>query len=529
MKTIKYNREVRDSIMAGVNALADAVSITLGPKGRNVIIDQPGLDPKVTKDGVTVAQHINLKDKLEDMGATVVKRVAEKSNDNAGDGTTTATVLTRAILKEGMKLIEAGNDPIQLQRGINAAAEMLVNELNKMAINVFHDSAMVENIATISANNDKEIGALVAEAFKKVGKDGAVSVEEGSGFETAIHKVDGLQFDRGMISTYFSSSPEKAEVSMKNPLILVVDGALTSTEEASAIISSVASTGRGLLVIAEDVSGNALSTFILNKMRGGHQIAAVKTPAFGNIRKDMAADISAIVGGHLLTPDQVVDIEPQYVDQLFGTASVVKVEQMNTIIMGGQGSSEKKKERIDAIDNEINNSKEITSFEISKLNERRAKLGGGVAVIEVGAKSEIEMKEIKDRIDDAKEAVISALEEGVVIGGGCALIRARQSVNQIHWYDEETPGFKSGANVLMRAVSAPFKQICDNANVSSDTRLQSVMSEIGNYGYNAKTDQMVDMIKEGILDPKKVTRIALESAASVAGTLITTGCALIEE
>lgn len=509
--------------MSGVNQLADAVKVTLGPKGRNVIIDKQGIDPIITKDGVTVAKHIELSDRLENMGAVIVKRVAEKSNDKAGDGTTTATVLTQAILKEGMKLVSAGYDPIQMQRGINDAASSLVDELNKMAIPITFDSPMVEEIATVSANNDKKIGKLVAEAFLKVGSDGAVSVEEGAGFETVIHKVDGLQFDRGMLSTYFSTSPEKTEVSMQNPLILIVDGKLTTTEEAMAIIEPVTALGKPLIIIAEDVTGNALSTLILNKMRGGHQICAIKSPGFGEFRKDLIGDIAAIIGACTVTPEQVLEIESQYVEQLFGTASVVKVEQMNTVIMGGQGDPEEKRIRISEIDAKING--KITEFEVQKLEERKAKLGGGVAVIEVGAKSELEMKEIKDRIDDAKEAVISALEEGVVFGGGCALISSREKTILAV---DENEDYEKGIDILFKAIEAPFRTICENANVSADVKLDGVLSRPTGTGYNAKDNTYVEMIDEGILDPKKVTRIALESAASVAGTLLTTQCAITE-
>lgn len=531
MKIIKYDNEARRELMKGVDELANAVKVTLGPKGRTVIIDRIGLDPLVTKDGVSVANEIELDDRLQNMGATVVKRVAQKSNDKAGDGTTTATVLTQAILGGGINLVSAGYDPIEIQRGINYAASEIVDELNAMTTNITYDSPMVEQIATISANNDKEIGKIVAEAFLKVGNDGAVSVEEGTGFETKIHTVDGLQFDRGMLSTFFSTSPEKAEVSLQNPLILVVDGKLTTTEEAMAILEPIVTLGRALLVIAEDVSGNALSTLTLNKMRGGHAIAAVKTPGFGVHQKEMAKDIASIVGGCVVTPEQVLDIEPKYIDQLYGEANIVKVEQMSTVIMGGQGTLEEKKERIADIDRKISQEK-LTSFEVGKLEERKAKLGGGVAVIEVGAKSEIEMKEIKDRIDDAKEAVISALEEGVVIGGGSALMLAKSKALMKPW-PHRNESFEFGVDLIMSAIESPLRTICKNANVSEDVVVDKIINKQKKnpkYGYNAKSYMYIDdMFSEGILDPKKVTRIALESAASVAGTLLTTQCAVIEK
>ena len=527
MTTIKYNQEVRDAIMEGVNKLANAVKVTLGPKGRNVIIGKHGLDPKVTKDGVSVAKEIELKDMLENMGAVLVKRVAEKSNDSAGDGTSTATVLSQAILKEGMKLVAAGYDPLELQKGINYAAGRLVEQLNNAAVEVSHDSEMIKSIATVSANNDEEIGKIIAEAFASVGKDGAVSVEEGSGFETVVHKVDGLQFDRGLLSTYLSTSPEKAEVSMRNPLILIVQGKITTTEQATAIIQPVIKLGRGLIVMADDIVGDALSTLILNKMKGGHEIAAVKTPGFGGYRKDLSIDIASIIGAQVVPSDMIVDIADEHVDQLFGSASTVKIEQMSTVIMGGRRNEGIVEARIKTIDEAINN-KKITTFEKDKLRERKAKLGGGVAIIEVGAKSELEMKEIKDRIDDAKEAVISAIEEGVVVGGGMALINAKNKATKQPWPDRgEEFGF--GTNVLLKAIEPPFRTICENANVSADVKLEEVLSRPIGTGYNAKTDQYVEMMDEGVLDPKKVTRIALESAASVAGTLLTTECALIEE
>lgn len=524
MVTIKYDQEVRSSVMSGVNKLADAVKVTLGPKGRNVLIGKIGLDPRVTKDGVSVAKEIVLEDPLENMGATLVKRVAEKSNDLSGDGTTTATVLTQAILQEGMKLVTAGCDPVEIQQGIMEGTSVLVEALNNIAIPVTFDSHMIEQIATVSANNNKEIGKLIAEAYASVGSDGAVSVESGSGFETIVHKVDGLQFDRGLLSTFFSTSPDKAEVSMQNPMILVVDGKLTTTEQAMALIGPITSLGKPLLVLAEDITGNALSTFILNKMRGGHSIAAVKTPGFGEFRKDMAKDIASIIGAQVVPESMVADILPEHVDQLFGTASVVKIELTNTVIMGGKRSEEDVLIRMIEIDAKLKENN-ITKFEAGKLNERKAKLGGGVAVIEVGAKSEVEMNELKDRFDDAKGAVDSALEEGVVLGGGVALLIARKQMKIIAQNNSDS---NKGVVLLLKAIEAPFRTICSNAGVSPDVMLDGVLKRPTGTGYNAKTGKFVEMLDEGILDPKKVTRVALESAASVAGTLLTTQCALIE-
>ena len=523
MTTTKYDQDVKDAIKAGVDKLADAVKVTLGPKGSNVIIGRTnGEDPQVTKDGVTVAKEFELEDPFENMGATVVKRVSEKSNDLAGDGTTTATVLTQAILSEGLKLVSAGYNPLDIKKGIDKATEVIVAGLNSSAIPISYDSPMVEQIATVSANNDPEVGKIVAEAFLKVGEDGAVSVEPGAGFETVLHRVDGLQFDRGLLSTYFSASPTEASCTLKNPAILVVEGKLNTTEQVMAVLEPLIRQGKGLVIIAEDITGDALSTLVLNKLRGGHQIAAVKAPGFGEWRKDLTKDIAAIVGAEVVPSDMVHEIEEQYFGQLLGTASTVKIEQLSTVIMGGLRNKEKVDERINEIEAKL--STKITKFEEEKLKERKAKLGGGVAIIEVGAKSEVEMKELKDRYDDAKEAVISALEEGVVIGGGCALLKARSESIIL---PNDNKDYEAGIDILFKAIEAPFRTICENAEVSADVKLASVLKHGGNYGYNAKTNEFDDMMVKGILDPKKVTRIALESAASVAGTLLTTKCALM--
>ena len=529
MTTIKYDQEVRDAIMEGVNKLANAVKVTLGPKGRNVIVGKNGIDPKVTKDGVSVAKEIEIEDELENMGAVLVKRVAEKSNDSAGDGTTTATVLTQAILKEGMKLVAAGYNPIEIKRGIDKATQAIVAKLNESAIPVPHGSEMIEHIATVSANNDPDVGRLVAEAFNSIGTDGAVSVEAGSGFETVLHKVDGLQFDRGMTSTYFSADPEKAEVNMRNPLILMVDGKLTTTEQVMAVLEPVIKMGKPLLVIAEDITGNALSTLILNKMRGGHELCAVKTPGFGDHRKDLIKDMAVLTGGSVVPEDMVADITEEYFGQLMGTANAVKIDQMSTVIMGGNGMREEVQKRVEEINSNLTRT-DITEFEVKKFEERKAKLSGGVVVIEVGANSEIDMKEKKDRFDDAKEAVISALEEGVVIGGGCALLNCKDLKINVNGGTDEN----CGVAIVMKAIEAPFRTICENAGVSADVKLDGVMgvnqlhkSALKNKGYDAKNDKFADMVEKGILDPKKVTRIAIESASSVAGTLLTTACAVI--
>ncbi len=525
MTKIKFNREATEGLQAGVNKLADAVKVTLGPKGRNVIIFRENEDAHVTKDGVTVAQEINLSEvsRLEEMGANLVKRVAERSNDLAGDGTTTATVLTQAILNEGLKLVAAGYDPTELKKGMDQACDMIVEKLMESRIEMSFDSAMVKHVATISANNDEKIGAIVADAFLQVGNSGAVSVEAGSGFETTVHKVDGLQFDRGMMSTYFSTSPDKVESSMQDAIIFIADGKLTTTEQAMAILQPAIKRGKPLLVMAEDISGNALSTLLMNKMRGGHNICAIKTPGFGDIRKEMALDIAAIVGAEVVPSDRVDEVTEEYVDQLFGSANAVKVEQMSTIIMGGAMNEEKIAGRLAIIDKAASK-KGITDYVAKQLDLRRAKLGGGVVVIEVGAKSEVEMKETKDRIDDAKEAVSAALEEGVVIGGGIALINAK---NCLSLEKQNLTDVDRGMQIVMNAVTAPFEAICNNAGVSPDVKLEGVLSRPLGTGYNAKTNEYVEMYDNGIIDPAKVTRTALESAVSASGTLLTVSCALV--
>jgi chaperonin GroEL len=520
MVNIKYEEEVREGIERGVNALANAVKVTLGPKGRNVIIDQiPPLDPKVTKDGVTVAKEIELEDPLENMGATLVKRVAESSNKLAGDGTTTATVLAQAILKEGIKLIKAGYNPLDIKKGIDKTVQAVVADLNDMAIPIKHDSKMVSDIARVSANNDAELGDMIGKAFAKVGENGAVSIEESSGFDTTIDLVDGLQFDRGLLSTFFSTNPEKVECSLRNPYILLVDGKMSSVEHILNILEPVAEAGRPLLVIAEDVSGAALSTLVMNKTRGNHALAAVKTPGFGPYRVELLHDIAAITGGTVVKPD-VLDSIKGYV---LGQADIVSCSELTTVIMGGHKNPEMIKSRLESI--ALKEEEKLTEYEAGKLAERKAKLTGGVAVINVGAKSEVEMKEKKDRVDDAKEAVISALEEGIVAGGGIALLQCLHSEVDLDEGTDEYLGYK----LIREAISAPFKTICENAGVSPEVKFNKVMQMQPNEGYDAKNDQYVDMLNAGIVDPKKVTRVALESAASVIGTILTTECALIQK
>ena len=528
--SIKFNKEwqLSKDLKLGVDALANAVKVTLGPKGRNVIIKKnDGTDAIITKDGVTVAKAIvELECEVQEIGAEVVRKVSERSNDLAGDGTTTATVLAQAIFSEGYKLVSAGYDPIEIKKGIDYAVSRLVMKLNDSAIPVGRDVKLIESIATVSANNDSDIGKVIAEAFNSTGTDGAVSVVEGDKFNTELRKVDGFQFDRGLISPYLSSSPDKSEVTLINPLIIIVDGKLTTKDEVFHILSSTSSTRRPVLFMAEDIIGDAMSTIVMNKLKGGLSIGAVKTPGFGEYRSQLTEDIAAMIGTLVLKPEDIKKLDEERVVDFMGSATSVKLEQMSTIILGAQGDQSKIKDRVEDIEKMLLNNK-LTTFEKGKLKERKAKLSGGVAVIEVGATSEIEMKEKKDRYDDAREAVVSAIEEGAVVGGGCALLRARES-----FLKDPQPtrnvDFEKGVSLLLKAIEAPFRAICNNAGVSPDVKLTSVLMHGGQYGYNAKTDEFDDMVVKGILDPKKVTRVALESAASISGTLLTTSCAVIQ-
>ncbi len=530
--SIKFNKdsELSRLLKEGVDELADAVKVTLGPKGRNVIIKRnDGTDPHITKDGVTVAKAISdLGCPIKNLGAEVVKKVSEKSNDLAGDGTTTATVLAQAIFSEGVKLVAAGYDPIQLKKGIDYATEGIIDEINRFAIPVDYTSEIIKNIATISANNDDDVGSVISDAFMSTGLDGAVSIVEGSGFNTELRKVDGFQFDRGLISPFLSSSPDKNEVTLVNPLILVVGGKLETKEQVFHILKNN-NTGRPVLFIAEDITGDAMSTIVLNKLKGNLPLAGVKSPGFGDYRTQLAEDIAIMVGTYVIDPSDIENLDDEKVVEFLGEAASVKLEQLSTIIMGSGGDQSRVSERVNHINGLIDNEK-ATSFEIKKLKERKAKLSGGVAVIEVGATSEIELKEKKDRYDDARGAVVSAIEEGAVIGGGCALLKARESFVMKPQPDRGVD-FEKGVSLLMNAIEAPFRAICDNAGVSADVKLSNVLTLIkeGNYGYNAKTDKFEDMMAKGILDPKKVTRVALESASSISGTLLTTSCAIIQE
>ena len=520
-KDIKFNVEARNGLKAGVDALANAVKVTLGPKGRNVIISKPFGSPQVTKDGVTVAKHIELEDPLENMGAQMVKEVASKTNDLAGDGTTTATVLAQAIVTEGLKNVAAGANPMDLKRGIDKAVTSIVAELEAAAIEVGDDVEMITHIATISANSDTIIGDLISNAFNKVGNHGVITVEEAKGMETYVKLVEGMQFENGYLSPYFVTNPDNMSCELENPYILLMDRKISTMKDLLPILEPVSQSGRALLIVAEDVDGEALATLVVNKLRGGLKIAAVKAPAFGIRRKDMLEDLAVLTGGTVISEERGVSIEDVDISML-GSAENVTVSRDNTTIVNGKGDGDKLIARIEQVKGQI----EATSntYDAELFSERLAKLDGGVAVLYVGAASEVEMREKKDRVDDALAATKAAVEEGVVPGGGVALINASDVLADllVDSVDERT-----GVDIVYNAIKAPFKTICENAGVSADVKLEGVMSRPKGTGYNAKTNEYVEMIDAGIIDPKKVTRIALENAASIAGMILTTECALI--
>ena len=521
-KDIKFDIEARDGLKRGVDALANAVKVTLGPKGRNVIISKSFGAPTVTKDGVSVAKEIELENELENMGAQMVKEVASKTNDLAGDGTTTATILAQAIVKEGLKNVAAGANPMDLKRGIDKAVTAIVTDLEKQAKKVGNSSEKIKQIAAISANNDNTIGELIATAFSKVGKEGVITVEEAKGMETYVDVVEGMQFDRGYLSPYFVTNQEKMTVDLENPYVLIINKKISVMKDLLPILELVAQSGKSLLIIAEDVDGEALATLVVNKLRGGLKIAAVKAPGFGERRKGMMEDIAILTGGTLISEENNVTLENTTLD-LLGRAETITVDKENTTIVNGSGDADYIEERVQNIKFQIDTCD--SDYDKELLQQRLAKLAGGVAVLYVGAASEVEMREKKDRVDDALAATKAAVEEGVVPGGGVALINASDVLADllVDSVDERT-----GVDIVYNAIKAPFKTICENAGVSADVKLEGVMSRPKGTGYNAKTNEYVEMIDAGIIDPKKVTRIALENAASVAGMILTTECALIK-
>ena len=521
-KDIKFDIEARDGLKRGVDALANAVKVTLGPKGRNVIIGKAFGGPNVTKDGVTVAKEIELQDPLENMGAQMVKEVASKTNDLAGDGTTTATVLAQAIVKEGLKNVAAGANPMDLKRGIDKAVDAIVEDLSKQAKVVGSDSEKIKQIASISANNDEVIGELIASAFGKVGKEGVITVEEAKGTDTFVDVVEGMQFDRGYLSPYFVTNPEKMEAELDSPYILLYDKKVSSLKELLPVLEPVAQSGKPLLIIAEDVDGEALSTLVVNKLRGALKIAAVKAPGFGDRRKAMLEDIAILTGGTVISEERGYTLENTTIEML-GTAKRVTIDKDNTTIVSGAGDADTIKNRVNQIKGQMETT--TSDYDKEKLQERLAKLAGGVAVLYVGAASEVEMKEKRERVDDALHATRAAVEEGIVAGGGVALLRAKAVLSKIK---ADNADEATGIQIVSRAVEAPLRTIVENAGLEGSVVVAKVAEGKGDFGYNAKTDAYVDMLKAGIIDPKKVTRVALENAASVSGMILTTVCPLID-
>lgn len=521
-KDIQFDIDARDGLKRGVDALANAVKVTLGPKGRNVIISKSFGAPQVTKDGVSVAKEVELEDALENMGAQMVKEVASKTNDLAGDGTTTATVLAQAIVKEGLKNVAAGANPMDLKRGIDKAVGSIVANLEKQAKKVGNSTEKIMQIASISANNDNTIGELIAEAFQKVGKEGVITVEEAKGTDTYVDVVEGMQFDRGYLSPYFVTDSDKMIADLENPYILLFDKKISNLQEILPILEPVAQSGRPLLIVAEDVEGQALATLVVNKLRGGLKIAAVKAPGFGDRRKAMLEDIAILTGGTVISEERGFSLENANLDML-GTAETVTIDKDNTTIVNGSGNAADIKARVNQIKSQIETT--TSDYDKEKLQERLAKLAGGVAVLYVGAASEVEMKEKKDRVDDALHATRAAVEEGIVAGGGVALVRAQKTLEKISDVnlDEVT-----GIQIVSRAIEAPLRTIVDNAGGEGSVVINKVLEGKGDFGYDAKNDSYVDMLKAGIIDPKKVTRVALENAASVAGMILTTECALVD-
>ncbi len=522
-KQISYSTESRDKLKAGVDALANAVKVTLGPKGRNVIIEKKFGAPHITKDGVTVAKEIELEDPFENMGAQLVKDVASKTNDVAGDGTTTATVLAQAIIGPGLKSITAGANPMDLKRGIDKGVQAVVAELKKISEKVGKDFSKIKQVGTISANNDEEIGKFIADAMEKVGTEGVITVEEAKGTETYVDVVEGMQFDRGYISPYFVTNAESMEVEMEKPFILIYDKKVSSMKDLLPILEKVVQTGRGLVIIAEDVESEALATLVVNRLRGSLKIAAVKAPGFGDRRKAMLQDIAILTGGQVVSDELGYKLEDTQLDQL-GVAEKVVIDKDNTTIINGVG----KKSDITARVNQIKAQIETTTsdYDKEKLQERLAKLSGGVAVLYVGAPSEVEMKEKKDRVDDALHATRAAVEEGIVPGGGVALIRASSALDKLSGANEDE---QTGIEIIKTAIEAPLRQISENAGVEGSIVVFNVKNGKKDYGYNAKTEVYENLFKAGVIDPTKVTRVALENAASIASMILTTECAIVEK
>ena len=521
-KDLKFNIEAREQLKQGVDALANAVKVTLGPKGRNVIIEKKFGAPHITKDGVTVAKEIELADPFQNTGAQLVKSVASKTGDDAGDGTTTATVLAQSIVATGLKNVAAGANPMDLKRGIDKAVAKVVEHVKAQSEQVGDDYDKIEQVATVSANNDNEIGKLIADAMKKVSKDGVITIEEAKGRETTIGVVEGMQFDRGYLSPYFVTNTEKMECEMENPLILIYDKKISNLQEFLPILNPAAQTGRPILVIAEDVDSEALTTLVVNRLRAQLKICAVKAPGFGDRRKAMLEDIAILTGGIVISEEKGLKLEQATIEML-GSAEKVTISKDNTTIVGGKGQKENIQDRINQIKNEIKNT--TSSYDKEKLQERLAKLSGGVAVLYVGAASEVEMKEKKDRVDDALCATRAAIEEGTIPGGGVALIRAIESLDKL---EGENADETTGINIVKRAIEEPLRQIVENAGLEGSVVVEKVRNQKGDFGYNARKDTYENLRESGIIDPAKVCRVALENAASIAGMWLTTECVICD-
>ena len=521
-KDIKFNMDARAKMKEGADALADAVKVTLGPKGRNVVIAKKFGAPHVTKDGVTVAKEIQLEDQFADMGAQMVKEVASKTNDQAGDGTTTATVLAQAIINVGLKNVTAGANPMDLKRGIDKAVAAVVESLRAQSQEVGEDYAKIEQVGTISANNDNYIGKLIADAMSKVKKDGVITVEEAKGTETEVKVVEGMQFDRGYISPYFMTNGDKMEAVLDTPYVLLTDKKVSTMKDLLPVLEPIAREGKSLLIIAEDVDGEALTTLVVNKLRGTLKIAAVKAPGFGDRRKEMLQDIAVLTGGMVISEERGFTLENTTLDML-GKAEKVVVTKDNTTVVNGAGAADAIQERADLIRKQIETT--TSDYDREKLQERLGKLAGGVAVLYVGAATEVEMKEKKDRVEDALSATRAAVEEGIVPGGGVAYIRASQVLADLKGVNEDET---TGIHIVARAIEEPLRQIAANAGVEGSVIINKIREGKGDFGYNARTDEYVNMFEAGVIDPTKVSRVALENAASVAGMFLTTECAIAD-
>ena len=521
-KEIHFNTESRENLRKGVDILANAVKVTLGPKGRNVILDKKFGAPTVTKDGVSVAKEIDLKDAVENMGAQLVKEVASKTADDAGDGTTTATVLAQAIFNTGIKNVAAGANPMDLKRGIDKAVASVVENLKSQSKDI-KDSSEISQVATVSANNDHEIGKMIANAMDKVGKDGVITVEEAKGTETEVKTVEGMQFDRGYLSPYFVTNSDKMEAELENPYILIYDKKISAMKELLPVLESVSQSGKPLLIIAEDIEGEALATIVVNKIRGALKVAAVKAPGFGDRRKAMLEDIAILTGGTVISEERGYKLESATIDYL-GTAEKVNIDKDNTTVVSGAGKKTDINARVSQIKKQIENT--TSEYDKEKLQERLAKLSGGVAILYVGAATEVEMKEKKDRVDDALHATRAAVQEGIVAGGGTAFLRAIKSLDSLNLENEDQ---NTGVLIVKTALESPIRTIVENSGGEGSVVIQKIKEGKGDYGYNAAIDKYESMFKAGIIDPTKVARLALENAASIAGLLITTECVVVDE